>query len=194
MGFQSTHPRGVRPGWSWLGIMPWDVSIHAPAWGATFWAMFCSAPYPMFQSTHPRGVRRRRCLCYGYRGPCFNPRTRVGCDRADILPVKARPGFQSTHPRGVRLADDTVRALIAEFQSTHPRGVRPGPETSAFTLSASFNPRTRVGCDLLRVYQHTRYRLVSIHAPAWGATVRMVLMDAISQVSIHAPAWGATGS
>ena len=33
---------------------------------------------------------------------------------------------------------------------------------------------------------------VSIHAPAWGATVVGVLLDGGLAVSIHAPAWGAT--
>ncbi len=33
---------------------------------------------------------------------------------------------------------------------------------------------------------------VSIHAPAWGATLRKTKMTAILCVSIHAPAWGAT--
>ena len=38
----------------------------------------------------------------------------------------------------------------------------------------------------------TRYVLVSIHAPAWGATNRNIADDAEPLVSIHAPAWGAT--
>ena len=56
------------------------------------------------------------------------------------------------------------------FQSTHPRGVRR-------TL------RKRAGGN----------RIVSIHAPAWGATAaQTVRFLEILQVSIHAPAWGAT--
>ncbi len=34
---------------------------------------------------------------------------------------------------------------------------------------------------------------VSIHAPAWGATDDPVERARIGAVSIHAPAWGATG-
>ena len=34
--------------------------------------------------------------------------------------------------------------------------------------------------------------VVSIHAPAWGATPRMTPFAEILRVSIHAPAWGAT--
>jgi len=33
---------------------------------------------------------------------------------------------------------------------------------------------------------------VSIHAPAWGATVLESLKEQAIAVSIHAPAWGAT--
>ncbi|CCX48123.1 hypothetical cytosolic protein [Bacteroides sp. CAG:927] len=33
---------------------------------------------------------------------------------------------------------------------------------------------------------------VSIHAPAWGATLSSFLAKNVSSVSIHAPAWGAT--
>ena len=33
---------------------------------------------------------------------------------------------------------------------------------------------------------------VSIHAPAWGATVFPTTKHHLSSVSIHAPAWGAT--
>ena len=56
------------------------VSIHAPAWGAT------------------AGPRPAAC-----RRPCFNPRTRVGCDGRYRCPECGNLWFQSTHPRGVRL-------------------------------------------------------------------------------------------
>ncbi len=35
---------------------------------------------------------------------------------------------------------------------------------------------------------------VSIHAPAWGATLTNSPKKTKEEVSIHAPAWGATGS
>jgi len=77
-----------------------------------------------------------------------------------------------------------------------------------------FNPRTRMGCDgLCRrpsatrcMFQSTHphgvrqeYAIgmeasycVSIHAPAWGATLYKDLIKQRALVSIHAPAWGAT--
>ena len=77
--FQSTHPHGVRHGKRPFAYLIGAVSIHAPAWGATFgkksarqeqivsihapaWGAtlytdngICAKG--MFQSTHPHGVR-----------------------------------------------------------------------------------------------------------------------------------------
>ena len=33
---------------------------------------------------------------------------------------------------------------------------------------------------------------ISIHAPAWGATVPPIRVTVHGNISIHAPAWGAT--
>ena len=77
-----------------------------------------------------------------------------------------------------------------------------------------FNPRARVGRDSLilrlrqqsRQFQSTRPRgarraffqarlcnaLISIHAPAWGATQGKNAWTTAHYISIHAPAWGAT--
>ena len=100
--FQSTHPRGVRRQDVVIICPPVQVSIHAPAWGAT--------------RSDPSSSRP---------DPCFNPRTRVGCDG------ERKRQFSGVHEM---------------FQSTHPRGVRPSTDGRPFSL-ASFNPRTRVGCD-----------------------------------------------
>ena len=55
--FQSTHPSGVRPGTINVPNGSYEISIHAPQWGAT---------------TRPT----RSCTASFY----FNPRTPVGCD------------------------------------------------------------------------------------------------------------------
>ncbi len=126
------------------------VSIHAPAWGATRGSC---------------GIR------LGSR--CFNPRTRVGCDTCLVRQQAETLRFQSTHPRGVRQSARDYFLGLVKFQSTHPRGVRlvdklvrchccipvsiHAPAWGATTLlaktqvpSRSFNPRTRVGCDVYR--------------------------------------------
>ena len=188
IGFQSTHPRGVRP----------EAGLAADA----------------HASFNPR--TRVGCDAHAYppisSPACFNPRTRVGCDR--IMTCFDSPGFmfQSTHPRGVRLNHDIHFANVTVFQSTHPRGVRHvglkriydrvmfqsthprgvrPRRTSCSIKRPSFNPRTRVGCDVkLRIVGVVI--AVSIHAPAWGATDESLKIYDAREVSIHAPAWGAT--
>ena len=100
--------------------------------------------------------------------------------------------FQSTHPHGVRLGDAFDRQQWLPFQSTHPHGVRPRGEWRREGV-ASFNPRTRTGCDTLMI-QNQLITAVSIHAPARGATLILLLSAQPVGVSIHAPARGATAS
>ena len=170
--FQSTHPRGVRPGSRPESEQHDGVSIHAPAWGAT---SLCPASgwSRKFQSTHPRGVRQECVIPYISPIDGFNPRTRVGCDSM----ASYRPSmiflFQSTHPRGVRpMRQATSDKEDAMFQSTHPRGVRRTRRRRQSRLSQCFNPRTRVGCDTAPNGRNSMTVRVSIHAPAWGATPR----------------------
>ena len=54
-----------------------------------------------------------------------------------------------------------------------------------------FNPRPRMGGDIYKGVKDKRTK-VSIHAPAWGATIPHACKLKTVQVSIHAPAWGAT--
>ncbi len=99
--FQSTPPRGGRrEGWDYESTGN-DVSIHAPARGATkAWAGYNSR-ITLFQSTPPRGGRRQQ-------------------------PVRASKinGFQSTPPRGGRHVMTFLFPGIIRFQSTPPRGGR----------------------------------------------------------------------
>ena len=100
----------------------------------------------MFQSTHPCGVRLKA----------------VGMDY-DKEP------FQSTHPCGVRLLSLFAKSKPVKFQSTHPCGVR-RVLFDRLSCASCFNPRTRVGCDMNKEEFDLIYRVVSIHAPVWGAT------------------------
>src|SRR5690606_6844316 len=73
-------------------------------------------------------------------------------------------------PRGARHVVTKIGLKRVQFQSTRPRGAR----------LDDHHP----GVGLL---------LVSIHAPAWGATsVQHIRENFAELVSIHAPAWGAT--
>ncbi len=57
-----------------------------------------------------------------------------------------------------------------------------------------FNPRPRMGGDSVIPQWEIDAMLVSIHAPAWGATRPGRSNDNPHIVSIHAPAWGATSA
>ena len=167
------------------------VSIHAPARGATKHTLVIGSAYSLFQSTHSRGVR---LLCESFRQvcPCFNPRTREGCDARRVGQRHGHLRFQSTHPRGVRpvaghrlcpgpfgfnprtregcdLHSSGGPRHFGEFQSTHPRGVRPRASAARTAARSRFNPRTREGCDQGHPSVLHRHQ-VSIHAPARGAT------------------------
>ena len=77
--FQSTHPHGVRLK-LFSNLKPQsDVSIHAPARGATPYQPDANGK-AKFQSTHPHGVRQPS-MRQKRQTTSFNPRTRTGCDK-----------------------------------------------------------------------------------------------------------------
>ncbi len=78
------------------------------------------------------------------------------------------------------------------FQSTHPHGVRLYPPSITLQTKTGFNPRTRTGCDGRNGKYPTSSKIVSIHAPARGATIACGQDRDQDPVSIHAPARGAT--
>ena len=132
---------------------------------------------PLFQSTHPRGVRRDRPhRSIRYRQ--FQSTHPRGVRQALIAWQCALTMFQSTHPRGVRHIVRSSLPRYYRFQSTHPRGVRHGHIFRMATSSSSFNPRTRVGCDITNPEGVKAPAVVSIHAPAWGATQYIYLCQA----------------
>ena len=79
-------------------------------------------------------------------------------------------GFQSTPPHGGRRnAAEKLEGLI----SFNPRPRMGGdPDVALFAGALlSFNPRPRMGGDARLRSAIALVSLVSIHAPAWGATV-----------------------
>ena len=107
-----------------------EVSIHAPAKGATKGFRPDVQPRYGFQSTRPRRARRGVQAAHR-RGEGFNPRAREGRDTKDC----------------------TLARTPKRFQSTRPRRARPSLRTSFFSIERSFNPRAREGRDL---YQSLR--------------------------------------
>ena len=143
------------------------VSIHAPAWGATYSSV---ARITSFGSFNPR--TRMGCdlgtLQSGLHFCSFNPRTRMGCDNIEAL-MQFIESVSIHAPAWGATAGLQITATLLRFQSTHPHGVRPYQVVGK-----------HMGC------------IVSIHAPAWGATIEKRGRAQSSPVSIHAPAWGAT--
>ena len=76
--------------------------------------------------------------------------------------------FQSTRPRGARQSLMTLPTYEFLFQSTRPRGAR-RPRRKRRQRGAYFNPRARVGRDSGDIV-NVPPSVISIHAPAWGAT------------------------
>ena len=213
IGFQSTHPRRVRPARRVGRIAANRVSIHAPTQGATPPSGRSSGSGMSFQSTHPRRVRRygaeiaslkadvsihaptqgatRVVQSPFFASPSFNPRTHAGCDVARRGGLGDSHGFNPRTHAGCDVTIKTHQGTQAMFQSTHPRRVRRflWPLAAGYTLR--FNPRTHAGCDGMVVTVTTIRRMFQSTHPR---RVRRMASPVIwlPPVSIHAPTQGAT--
>ena len=144
--FQSTPPHGGRPVVDEECLEGCEVSIHAPAWGATIGHSLHL--YFLLVSIH--------APAWGATSTSFS----------SFLAAR----FQSTPPHGGRLVNRlSLQAIHDEFQSTPPHGGRRGVINSALIdsqvsihapawgatedmrqsigISQSFNPRPRMGGD-----------------------------------------------
>mgnify|MGYP000487758767 FL=1 len=101
----------------------------------------------------------------------FNPRTRMGCDGCKLLIVVRNYSF---NPRTRMGCDSWCLRRQSSWQWCFNPRTRMGCDSGLSSLacaSGGFNPRTRMGCDeSSEAFQNADY-LVSIHAPAWGATI-----------------------
>ncbi len=170
-----------------------SISIHAPAKGATI-AERTIKPVLIFQSTLPRRERLTLMIvaCGGTenisihapaKGATRQQIIRLHCERfQSTLPRRERQNnstnndtfslFQSTLPRRERHDRKTKISRFVEFQSTLPRRERLHFQFSMLRIKCHFNPRSREGSDLIRAIV-ARFTLISIHAPAKGATARV---------------------
>ncbi len=136
------------------------VSIHAPAWGAT-------SP-----------------LAKALGSPSFNPRPRWG--RPQTAQSQTRVRFQSTPTHWGRRKMRQI-TINLPFQSTPPHGGRLFLANTPVLRKRSFNHAPAWG---RRDWGFATHRDVSIHAHAggdWRGSKK-----GTRKVSIHAPAWGAT--
>ena len=144
----------------------------------------------------------------------FNPRSREGSDKVTKLSAHSNYKFQSTLPRRERQIQRrrtkiclgisihapakgaTSLTLFTSFSKKHfnPRSREGSDGTVSAQLhqESDFNPRSREGSDFLRTRPHGHPQVISIHAPAKGATFFSNCIFFCNSISIHAPAKGAT--
>ena len=121
------------------------ISIHAPAWGATYCDLLS-------------GLQKRY----------FNPRTRMGCDVfadqiGQFIPISIHaPAWGATCPSVLITSRCKISIHAPAWGAT---GLRFLSHDRLFY----FNPRTRMGCDCIFNFVCNGF-FISIHAPAWGAT------------------------
>ena len=167
-----------------------------------------------FQSTLPQGERRHTLLSRKPQINNFNPRSRKGSDASKMDDLTDAIRFQSTLPQGerhvIRVDDVTSKPISIHapargatnksiwsckpIEYFNPRS-RKGSDLELFynkTTLDDFNPRSRKGSDDIASSYPYAMVIISIHAPARGATSIMVAKVEFWIISIHAPARGAT--
>ena len=143
-----------------------EVSIHAPAWGAT-------------RRPHSRESRERG----------FNPCPRVG---GNAIKVFGDPRFPvSIHaPAWGATSVGLISPRHNKFQSMPPRGGQP-KQPRPKQPRPSFNPCPRVGGNRVR-RSPSRLPQCFNPCPRVGGNLHVLAIGPGARVSIHAPAWGAT--
>ena len=145
------------------------ISIHAPAKGATSFGVNHVSAIIKFQSTLPR--RERRFLM-------------CGCHPTPHISIHA-PAKGATRGAPYWLDADN---------HFNPRS-REGSDSGCMAIwirSCNFNPRSREGSDGREAAANKERVMISIHAPAKGATAAIYGTRNPKDISIHAPAKGAT--
>ena len=145
MQFQSTLPRRERRRKPKQGTNHVNISIHAPAKGATHRIRDLQRK-DRFQSTLPRRERHRLHLIKRS-DMNFNPRSREGSDGKYLYGIRRQHHF---NPRSREGSDD-----LRQMGQGRP--------------CRDFNPRSREGSDC-PLDGPTLVGQISIHAPAKGAT------------------------
>ena len=127
-----------------------------------------------------------RKTCY------FNPRTPVGCDAPPKTTVGVPITISIHAPQwGATSRRRPTGRTGRNFNPRTPVGCD-NMTSAALTSPKNFNPRTPVGCDPACRSTHRAVHGISIHAPQWGATLRLAECCVMVCISIHAPQWGAT--
>ena len=211
--FQSTLPHGERPQELVEILQSVDVSIHAPARGATLKRRIAKVDVAVSIHAPARGATATRPRS----PPCragFNPRSRTGSDLIGDAAAGHATGF---NPRSRTGSDSSIPTIPTPWSvSIHAPARGATRSSTAKSGPRCFNPRSRTGSDGHELGLPPGGQGVSIHAPARGATPidatiayparfqstlphgerreQGPLLHVGNAVSIHAPARGATRS
>ena len=188
--FQSTLPRRERQGDKVVSSFKLQISIHAPAKGAT------------------NSEKTDKNLPWN-----FNPRSREGSDEFDSVYEFFKKAFQSTLPRRERPVSKKRIQIKAKFQSTLPRRERRAPRLTipnqpqisihAPAKGATVHARTLYKGHLFqstlprreRRDEYTRFLIRSKFQSTLPRRERRLyqMQKRLNlEISIHAPAKGAT--
>ena len=121
----------------------------------------------------------------------FNPRSREGSDLIDINPQRTRHYFNPRSREGSDVYTYLPIMVLRIFQSTLPRGERLSIFESSNTsriISIHAPARGATYFPTCHFFDNS----ISIHAPARGATNIRFTSASLNSISIHAPARGAT--
>ena len=122
----------------------------------------------------------------------FNPRSREGSDCAIALNGEGWIYFNPRSREGSDSLQGQGQGDDNQFQSTLPRRERPYNDIQIYILCAYFNPRSREGSDLPSSAQ-TWYPLPYFNPRSReGSDITSTYRGSYSIISIHAPAKGAT--
>ena len=166
MQFQFTRPQGAR-----LRLIgggdPGNVSIHAPARGATTPKSGIGREH-LFQFTRPQGARldgtARASLPIG-----VSIHAPARGATLDYTPDFTANEFQFTRPQGARQERILVIQCPPNSFNSRARKGRDMSSSRGLPLVTRFNSRARKGRDIKTSESRTD-SAVSIHAPARGAT------------------------
>ena len=188
MQFQSTLPRRERRRKPKQGTNHVNISIHAPAKGATHRIRDLQRK-DRFQSTLPRRERHRLHLIKRS-DMNFNPRSREGSDVAALAICDANTNF---NPRSREGSDKLV------FAVTNPSNISihaPAKGATAVPIGKIivciyFNPRSREGSDTRPCAPQHGSRYFNPRSRE-GSDAALDSLNRKMEISIHAPAKGAT--
>ena len=168
--FQSTPPRGGRPVPLGPVIAITDISIHAPARGATYAGGAGSQSVIHFNPRPREGGDYHAYYYHTFQSQISIHAPARGATR--LVPDLGQVAVISIHApaRGATSGNKSFLWVYLYF-NPRPREGGDFPAAASRTLCRNFNPRPREGGDRGNLCVNIKKTAISIHAPARGATI-----------------------